>query len=154
VQPGRVDFDRPAPAPVLARPASRASCAALLAAIAAIGGLGSCATRGAPHEALTRVWRDYSELPDQRALAIAGELERRERWVAGASGGHASLRDAEEAALRECARRRQERRMQDACRLYAVGDEVVWPGPVGSAPTPRSERAPDAQGEADSGSGR
>jgi hypothetical protein len=122
----------------------------LLAALAALG-LGSCTTRGAQHEALTRVWSDYSELPDQRALAIAGELERNERWVAGASGGHASRRDAEEGALHECARRRQEQRMQDACRLYAVGDQVVWPGPVGSASAPPRERGSDAQGETGSG---
>lgn len=120
-------------------------------AIAAIAVLASCATGRPPHDALTRVWRDYGTLPDQRALAIAGELERHERWVAGASGGHATRSDAEAGALRECARRRQEQRMQDACRLYAVGDEVVWPGPVGSSSVSRSEGPTEAQGETGSG---
>jgi len=102
---------------------------ATVAALAAFAGLLlACATRGAPHGELTRVWRDYSALPEQRALAIAGEL-RQNRWVAGASGGHATPGEAETAALQECARRRLERRMQQACRLYAVGDEVVWPKP-------------------------
>ncbi len=82
----------------------------------------------APHRELAPVWRDYRALPAQRALAVAGEF-RRDRWVAGASGGHVLQGEAEAAALRECRRRRAQQRMQAACRLYAVGDEVVWPGP-------------------------
>ena len=81
----------------------------------------------APHHALAPVWRDYSALPEQRALAIAGEL-RHDRWVAGASGGHAVPEAAETEALRECQRRRLQKRMQAPCRIYAVGNEVVWPG--------------------------
>jgi hypothetical protein len=63
-------------------------------------------------------------MPDERALALAGDPEL--RWVAGASSGHASLQEAEQEALAECRRRRAQRRMQDPCRLYAVGDEIVW----------------------------
>ena len=88
----------------------------------------ACTTRPSPHRELASIWRDYRALPEQRALAIAGEF-RHDRWVAGASGGHALSDEAEAGALRECQRRRVQRRMQAACRVYAVGDEVVWPGP-------------------------
>jgi hypothetical protein len=74
------------------------------------------------------VWGAYQKLPSERALAVAGDL-RRDHWVAGASGGHATREEAEQAALSECRVRRGLRRMQAACRLYAVGDEIVWAGP-------------------------
>ena len=77
---------------------------------------------------LAEVWRDYRKMPDQRALAIAGNL-RQSRWVSGASGGHATIPEAEAAALRSCAERRLRTRSQAPCQLYAVGDEIVWPGP-------------------------
>lgn len=93
------------------------------------GLLAGCATdRRAPHPDLVHVWREYTSLPEQRAIAIAGDPER-DRWVTGASGGQESLEEAEEEALAECRRRRAKRRMQDSCRLYAIGDEVVWTGP-------------------------
>lgn len=90
----------------------------------------ACASDGSrpPHPNLSAVWRDYRKLPDQRALAVAGD-PRRGRWVAGGSGGHASAEEAEEEALASCAVRRAKRRIQDACVLYAVGDEIVWSGP-------------------------
>ena len=89
----------------------------------------ACASgRGSPHEDLARVWRDFLALPEERALAIAGD-PRRDRWVTGASGGHASREEAEESALLECRRQRAARRMQAPCQLYAVGDAVVWTGP-------------------------
>jgi len=81
-----------------------------------------------PHPDLARVWHEYQSLPTERALAIAGD-PRRDRWVTGASGGRASREEAEEGALEECRRRRAERRLQDACQLYAVADEIVWEGP-------------------------
>ena len=97
-------------------------------------GLGSllaafaCASHGAPDPNLARVWRDYRQLPDQRALAVSGNVEH-DRFVAGSSGGHATIPDAEAAALRECGARRLKMRQQAACKIYAIGDEVVWPGP-------------------------
>jgi hypothetical protein len=81
-----------------------------------------------PDPNLAEVWRDYRKLPEHRALAIAGNL-RQDRWVSAASGGHANVPDAEAAALRECAKRRLHARAQAPCQLYAVGDEIVWPGP-------------------------
>ena len=95
---------------------------------ACAGLISACATAPLPHRELAPVWRDYRALPAQRALAVAGEL-RHDRWVAGASGGHALRGQAEAEALRECRRRRMQQRMRAPCRVYAVGDEVVWPGP-------------------------
>jgi hypothetical protein len=89
----------------------------------------ACAFDGAsPHPDLAPTWRDFLELPAERALAIAGD-PRRDRWVAGASGGHATRGRAEAAALLECRRLRGIRRIQAACALYAVGDEIVWRDP-------------------------
>jgi len=73
------------------------------------------------------VWRDFLALPAERALAIAGDPAR-DRWVTGASGGHGTRVEAEAEALRQCRMRRARRRMQAACVLYAVADEIVWRG--------------------------
>ena len=88
----------------------------------------ACASEGAlPHPDLAPVWRDFLALPAERALAIAGD-PRRDRWVTGASGGHDTRDGAEAEALSQCRMRRGMRRMQAACVLYAVGDEIVWRG--------------------------
>ena len=88
-----------------------------------------CASDGAPpHPDLARVWRDFLSLPAERALAIAGD-PRRDRWVTGASAGHATRDRAEAEALAECRIQRGMHRLQAACVLYAVGDEIVWRGP-------------------------
>ena len=88
----------------------------------------ACASRGpSPHPDLAAAWQDYQKLPVQRALAIAGDPTR-DHWVTGASGGHATLEQAEAEALAQCQIRRGARRMQAACVLYAVGDEIVWRG--------------------------
>ncbi len=88
----------------------------------------ACASDGAsPHPDLVPLWREFLTLPAERALAIAGD-PRRDRWVAGASGGHATRDEAEAGALLQCRMRRGVRRMQAACVLYAVGDEIVWQG--------------------------
>jgi hypothetical protein len=86
-----------------------------------------CATQRAPAPELANVWSDYVRMPDQRALALAGEL-RRNRWVVGAAGGRETSAEAQAVALEECQVRRQRKRMQDPCKLYAIGNEVVWPG--------------------------
>jgi len=123
-EPGRVDSRRsvPAvffPAAVPGRQIAVAWTAALLLACASDGAL--------PHRDLAPAWRDFLALPAERALAIAGDPGR-DRWVAGFSGGHATRGQAEAAALLECRRRRGMRRLQAACVLYAVGDEIVWRG--------------------------
>jgi hypothetical protein len=90
----------------------------------------TCAARPdrPPDPNLAKVWRDYRRMPDQRALAIAGNVKQ-DRFVSGAAGGHATAPAAEAAAMQECAARRLRMRQQAQCQLYAVGDEIVWPGP-------------------------
>jgi hypothetical protein len=113
-------------------PASFFSGAALRRRIAIAGAallLLACASDGtSPPPDLAAVWRTYLALPAERALAIAGD-PRRDRWVAGYSGGHATRAEAEAEALLECRRLRGVRRMRAACVLYAVGDEIVRRGP-------------------------
>jgi hypothetical protein len=88
----------------------------------------ACASSGpSPHPALAAAWREYQALPEQRALAIAGDPNL-ELWVTGATGGHATREQAEAEAIAQCRMRRAARRMQAACVLYAVGDEIVWRG--------------------------
>jgi hypothetical protein len=100
-----------------------------LLALAAGVPLLACATqRRSPHPALAQVWRAFVALPEERALAIAGD-PLRENWVTGAAGGQASRELALDAALGECGRRRARHRMQAACVAYAVGEEIVGAGP-------------------------
>ena len=96
-----------------------AICAVLLAAACARGG------RIPPHPGIDRLWGQYAALAPMRALAIAGDPDR--LWVGAAAGGAEAQHDASDRALEECRRRRAERRMQAPCRLYAVGDEILWP---------------------------
>jgi len=88
----------------------------------------ACASDGAPPPPnLGPVWREYLALPAERALAIAGD-PRRGAWITTASQGHATRAEAEAEALSACGLRRRALRMQAACVLYAIGDEVVWRG--------------------------
>jgi hypothetical protein len=88
----------------------------------------ACVSDGpSPHPDLAVAWRDYRALPARRALAIAGDPTR-DNWVTGASGGHPTSEEAEEEAIAQCRVRRAARRIQAACVLYAVGDEIVWRG--------------------------
>ena len=80
--------------------------------------------REGPHAGIASFWRDYLEMPPERALAVAGDPDR--HWLAAASGGHRSQDEAEETVLIECRARRAARRMQAPCRLYATGSEIVW----------------------------
>jgi len=91
--------------------------------------LPACAkqSRSEPHRGVEALWRDYLEMPPERALALAGDPDR--RWVGAAGGGHASQIEAERSALAECRTRRAARRMQAPCRLYATGAEIVWKTP-------------------------
>jgi hypothetical protein len=97
------------------------------AACAAVLLLGCASSGPSPHPSLVPTWRGYQSLPAQRALAIAGDPTR-DNWVTGASGGHATREQAEAEALAQCRLRRAARRMQAACVLYAVQDEIVWGG--------------------------
>jgi hypothetical protein len=123
-EPGRVDSRRSVPASFSPGAALGRGLAVAWTALLLL----SCASDGAaPHPDLAAVWRDFQALPPERALAIAGD-PRRDRWVVGISAGHATRDEAETEALAQCRMRRALRRMQAACVLYAVGDEITWPG--------------------------
>jgi hypothetical protein len=96
-----------------------------LSACALLACLACAAKQAEPHPGMEMLWREFLAMPHERALAIAGDPAR-SRWVGAASGGHASASEAEEDALAECRRRRAVRRLQDACVVYARGDEIVW----------------------------
>ena len=119
-RPGHLLFRRPSSA------AGRLLVLAVSAALASAVVVACASDRPAsPHPDLAPVWRDYLELPAERAMEIAGD-PRRDRWVVGAVGGHATKEEAEAAAHEQCLERRAKRRIQAACIPYAVGDEVVW----------------------------
>jgi hypothetical protein len=63
-------------------------------------------------------------MDDQRALAISGDPDR--IWVGAAAGGAREAGRAKQSAIDECNRKRLARRLRSPCRLYAVGDRVVW----------------------------
>ncbi len=90
--------------------------------LAACGG-----PRVPPHPNLDRIWRSYVELPDERALVLAGDPKR--LWVGGSAGGAESPSQAEERATQECKRRRLLRRVPGLCRTYALGDRIIWVDP-------------------------
>jgi hypothetical protein len=90
--------------------------------------LGACTSSGGrrfENSQLATLWNDYQSMQSQRALAIAGDPSRT-RWVAGVAAGRETMSEAKQTALQECAVRRQRQRMQDPCRIYAEGDEIVW----------------------------
>ena len=78
-----------------------------------------------PHRGIERLWSDFSALPQQRALALAGDPDG--IWVAGAGSGEPSPAAAEKTALAACAAKRGARRMQSPCLLYATEEKIVWP---------------------------
>jgi hypothetical protein len=91
-----------------------------------LGGVASlsCATDVAVHPLeRTEFWHRYRELSDVRAAAISGDPE--DVWVGGAASGLATASEAEHQAIAECEKQRSLRRLQSACVVYAVGDEVV-----------------------------
>ena len=94
------------------------ACAALLPPACATG------SRSEPHPGIAPLWGDFLEISPERALALAGDPDR--RWVGAVAGGHASQIEAEQSALAECRSRREARRMRAPCRLYATGGEIVW----------------------------
>ncbi len=68
-------------------------------------------------------WRSYQRLTGLKALAVAGDLNG--IYVSGFAWAYPIQELANEEALEGCEERRGDRRVQDACRLYAIGDEPV-----------------------------
>ncbi len=68
-------------------------------------------------------WRNYRRLAGLKALAVAGDL--RGVYVSGFAFSYPVQALANDEALDACEQRRADRRVKDACRLYAMGDERV-----------------------------
>ena len=96
-----------------------------LAIVAVALALLACASERVPDREFDTLWRAYRSLPDERSLAIARELGGN-LWVAGMAGGQPTLEAAETEALAACQKQRSRKRLQVPCRLYAVGDDVLW----------------------------
>ena len=92
------------------------------AVITACGG-----ARIPPHPSLDRLWRHYLELPDERAMVVAGDPRR--MWVGASAGGAQTSEEAVERAMEACKSRRRARRLPGLCRTYALGDRIVWLDP-------------------------
>ena len=68
-------------------------------------------------------WRHYQRRSGLKALAVAGDL--RGVYVSGFAFAYPIQALANDEALDTCEQRRADRRIEDACRLYAIGDERV-----------------------------
>ena len=66
-------------------------------------------------------WRSYQDLSSMKALAVAGDLNG--IYVSGFAWAYPIQALANDEALENCEERRADRRVQDPCRLYAIGDE-------------------------------
>jgi hypothetical protein len=76
-----------------------------------------------PHDGVAKRWGQFLSMPHQRAFALAGDPEG--EWIGATVGGYPSPTEAEQAALRECEKRRASR-IATPCRLYATGHRIVW----------------------------
>ncbi len=74
--------------------------------------------------AFTRFFEEYSGKTDKKALALAHDSNRREAW--GYGFGYSSQAQANDRALLECRNRLAEYRVNADCKLYAIGNDVVW----------------------------
>jgi hypothetical protein len=113
-----------------AKPTRRLCLAVAVPAVAlllsfAVACVVSAPVRKQPHDGIAPLWKTFLSLPQQRALALAGDPDG--AWVAGAGSGESSQAAAENTALAVCAAKRAARRMQSPCLLYATDDKIVWP---------------------------
>ncbi len=66
----------------------------------------------------------YERLPAYKALAYAKDSGG--RWAYGYAEGQYTQESANELALYECERRLAKYKVLSDCKLYAVGDTIVW----------------------------
>lgn len=85
--------------------------------------LPSVDTRAIPAEFLKK-FQEYATKSGGKAIALA--LDSDGRWAYGSVSGFAKQPDASEEALSDCARFKAEARIRENCRLFAVGDKLVW----------------------------
>jgi hypothetical protein len=66
----------------------------------------------------------YTTLPGNKAIALA--LDKDGRFAHATVARHPVQAEANEEALSDCGRHRAEAAIQQSCRLFAVGDKIVW----------------------------
>jgi hypothetical protein len=120
-------------------------CRSIVGGIALVLAPLACTSSGVdePHRGVRSLWRHFVTLPEMRAMAIAGDPVR--IWVGAAVGDEPTAAAAEAAALAACREKRIAARIQTPCRLYAMGDEIVWdPYAREGRPTSSSRSRPGA----------
>ncbi len=104
----------------------RVSVVALLFTFALLAACGGRARPiGIPHSERTQFqseWTRYLDFESHKALAVAGDPDG--HFTSGFAFAQASRQKAVQAAMKACAKRRLDRRIEDDCRLYAVENEV------------------------------
>ena len=73
-------------------------------------------------------WGSYRKMAPSKALAVAGDVTT--THVVGYAHDAASDEQAAREALAACEQRRCDRRIEGACRLYAVNEDLVADGPA------------------------
>ncbi len=71
-----------------------------------------------------REFQRYLSLPHQKAFAVAGDRE--DNYVFGYSYGWRGPELARDDALEQCNIRRRSLGEEAECRIYAVGNEILW----------------------------
>jgi len=68
-------------------------------------------------------WKNYQRLRPLKALAVAGDLNG--VYVSGFAYAYPIQALANAEALESCEARRADRRVEQECRLYAIGDDPI-----------------------------
>ena len=68
-------------------------------------------------------WKNFQRLRPRKALAVAGDLDG--VYVSGFAYAYPIQALANAEALENCDERRADRRIEQECRLYAVGNEPL-----------------------------
>ena len=103
----------------------------LLALVSCLLTVGGCmrsggSPMGIPLREMTQFdseWKNYQRLGSLKALAVAGDLNG--VYVSGFAFAYPVQALANDEALENCEERRADRRIEDACRLYAIGNDPV-----------------------------
>jgi hypothetical protein len=69
-------------------------------------------------------FQTYSSKPNKKALALAHDNDRREAWGFGVN--YSTQEQANDRAMTECRSRIAQYHVNADCKLYAIGDVVVW----------------------------
>ena len=71
-----------------------------------------------------KAYKDYAARSGNKAIALA--LDTDGRFAYAAIAGPATQKEASDEAISDCTRFRTQSGIKASCRLYAIGDKVVW----------------------------